>query len=455
MNESSKQLSFSLQNGKPVVMEFNGGNISSDGGVLLLAQLDKKLGLSKRLAACFNDKRDASRVIHSMEDLFRTRILLMAQGYDDCDDADFLRHDPLFKTALDRLPETGDGLPSQPTLSRFEQGLILESGLRNRDLLQLSQVFLDIFMEQYRGKQPKKILLDLDGTDDPTYGNQQLSFYNTFYGTHCYIPHKLYATVDDEPHEQLIAAVLRPGNTHSSHGALTLLKRVVKRLRQAFPDLAIELRLDAGFAVPEIYKWCEKQPDLVYEIGLPRNPRLMDLGSAVMADARRRSIDIGGAKVRQFGTFLYQAKSWDKPRRVAMKAEILEKGENPRFVVTNRDLPSEALYDRYVGRGDSENRIKELKLDLPGGKTSCMSFKANQLRLLLVAAAYVLFQTLQRMSEGTALAKAQVGTIRERFLKFGAWVQESVRRVWIRFSSHFPLQDLFVQFWGKLQTSSA
>lgn len=449
----SKQLAFSLPNGKPVVMDFGGGKISSDGGVLLLAQADKKLKLSERLANCLNDKRDPNRTIHSLDDLFRTRIFLICQGYEDCDDADALRHDPLFKIALDRLPEKGDGLPSQPTLSRFEQGSIFEKGLRFHELLRLREVFLDLFVDQYKGKPPKKILLDLDSTDDPTHGAQQLSFYNGFYETHCYIPHYLYATVDEESHPHLLAAVLRPGNTHSSHGALKLLKRVVKRLRKAFPGVDIEFRADAGFAVPEIYEWCETET-ITYEIGLGKNNRLLKLGKPLMTEARKQYKETK-EKVRLFGEFLYKADTWNQPRRVVMKAEILEKGENPRFVVTNRELKPEALYERYVGRGDSENRIKEIKLDLHAGRTSCMQFMSNQLRLILHAAAYVLFQVLKRLMQETELAAAQVDTVRNRLLKLGALVKESVRRIWIRFSSYFPLQNLFVQLWNQLQLSSA
>lgn len=420
-----------------------------------MRQIDARLKLSERLAACLTDKRDPSKTQHSLKDLIQTRIFLIGQGYEDCDDADFLREDPMFKTALGRSPETGTGLPSQPTLSRFEQGLILEHGLRYRDLLAMSEIFVNLFVKQCKGKPPKEILLDLDSTDDPTHGQQQMSFFNGFYETHCYIPHYLYAAMDGEAEKHMLAAVLRPGNTHSSHGALSLLSRVIDRLRQAFPKARIRFRADAGFAIPEIYTWFEQQENMVYEIGLPKNNRLLKRGKKLLTKARKEHRKTK-EKARLFGEFNYRAKTWKKARRVVMKAEILEKGENPRFVVTNRiDVTPEALYESYVDRGDAENRIKELKLDLHAGRTSCMRFKANQLRLILHAASYVLFQALRRLTEGTELAKAQVGSLRMRLLKIGVLVKESVRRVWVHFSSHFAFQKLFMQLLIQIRGSTS
>lgn len=457
-----------LLDGKPVQIDFEGGQLSSEAGVLLLKRVDERLHLTERLAACLTDGREPGKTQHSLLDLFRTRIFLIAQSHEDCNDANALRHEPLFKMALGRSPQDELGLPSQSTLSRFENGKVLEDRqLRKRDLLAMGFVFVDGFIERLKAspRPPTLITIDLDGTEDPTHGNQQLTFYNGHYETHCYLPMIMTASVDEAKSQDFLGAVLRPGNASAAGGTLTLAKHLVKRLRRAFPGVAIRFRLDAGFAVPEIYTWCERQ-EVTYEIGFPGNSKVLALADpwmkAVWADynqqrrAQSNEEKVLPLKVQQFAEFQYKAGTWSKERRIVLKAEVSEQGENPRFVVTNRAEAPVVISESYDGRGDMENRIKEFKLDLEAGRTSCEIFLANQFRLLLHGAGYLLFQALQRLlqEEATPLSQAQVGTIRVKLLKVAALVRESARRVWIRLSSHFPLQDLFTKLFRRLQSEA-
>ena len=442
--------------GKELRVDFSAGRVSSDGGVLLLAELDKRLNLSEDLAACLKDKRDPLRIQHSLVDLIRTRLLLIGLGYEDCDDADFLRHDPLLLTALGRLPESGHGLPSQPTLSRLENGLVVEKGLRWRDLYRLSFVFLERFEKHYNSqKAPKEIILEIDATDDETYGHQQLSFFNKYYDKDCYLPYLIWATVDDES-EHLLGAVLRPGNSSNGRGALGILKRIVKRLKVKFSGVRILLRLDAGFAVPEIYQWAEARGiDVDYAIRFGENNRLLDEAVVPLEEARR-FYEETKKPLEWYSECRYQADGWPYRRRLVMKITIDEKGKMiHRFILTTLTWCPQAVFNFYNERGDFENRIKEMKLSMKSGRTSCTSFKANQFRLILYAASYLLFTELKRFLEKTSLAKAQVETIRLRLLKLAGSVKESVRRVWVQFSKHFPLQGLFTSLLVKIRGSTA
>jgi hypothetical protein len=445
----------SLPNGKPVQMDFEGGQISSDGGAVLLKKVDERLGLTKKLAACLQDKRAPNLIEHSLEDLLRTRILLIGCGYEDCNDADRLRHDPIFKTALGRLPVQGMGLPSQPTLSRFENGMLFEEALSEETLRRMGNVFLEVFLEQVGHKFPSVMTLDFDWTDDPTYGNQQLTLWNGYYEETCYVPLYVYATVDREEHEHLVAALLRSG-TSSNHGTLDLLKTIVKRIRETFPGVKICFRGDAGFRMPELYNWCEDS-GVDYVIGFGEaHEKLRGRSEDFLAKARQ-----GYAKTKtrivEYGELWFQAEDWHRVRRVLVKVEISTLGEETlRFLITSRTSKSvKNLYRFYGQRGDSENRIKEMKLDLNSGRTSCSSFAANQFRLLQHAAAFVLYGTIQRKLGRTELGKAQVGTLRMKLLKLGAMVKQSVRRVWIHFSSHFPFRDVFLNLLRRFAASSA
>ena len=428
---------------KQVTVAFEGGALSSDGGVLLLQRVDEALGLTARLAACLGDGRDPKLVTHSTQDLVRQRIFGLACGYEDCNDFDLLRTDPLFKLAVGREPLTGANLGSQPTLSR------LENAVGRKELVRLGRELAEFFVERHRAAPPKRIILDVDATDDPTHGQQELEFYHGYYGHHCYLPLLIYATAD-EGRQELVAAVLRPGKVHAGHRAVAVLRRIVARLRVAFPQAEILLRGDAGMALPEVYDYCE-EAGLQYVISLPKNSRLREQAEASLQEARAIFAETG-EKVRRFAEFRYAAESWPRERRVVVKAEVLAKGENPRFVVTSLEAPGpEAIYDDYyTPRGDVENRIKELKDDLKSGRTSCHRFLANQFRLLLHAAAFVLLQGLSQLLAGTELAAAQAGTLRVKLLKVGARVRQTLRRIWVQLPTGYPYQQPWAVILAKL-----
>jgi hypothetical protein len=402
--------------------------------------VDRIFGVTERLASCLRDPRQQGKVRQSKHDLVRQRVYQIAAGYEDCNDADTLAADPVLKVACGRNPETGHDLASQPTLSRFE------NAVSPTELYRMAEVFLDLFVESHR-QPPREIILDLDATVDETHGQQQLTFFHGYYGTYCYLPMLVFAQADGEPH-QLLAAVLRPGKVHAGHGSVGFLERVVARLREAWPEVRIVVRGDSGEALPEIYEWCEGE-SVDYVIGLARNSRLERLAEPFL-EAAREEFRETEEKVRHCHDLSYAADSWKdeegqpKERRVVVKAEVSAKGDNPRFVVTSRgDLTAEELYDFYADRGDVENRIKELKNDLHADRTSCHRFVANQFRLLLHAAAYLLMTMLRGMLGGTELASAQAGTLRLRLLKVGVRVEQTARRVWLHLASSYPWAELW------------
>ncbi len=417
---------------KEIVADFSGGCLSSDGGLLLLKGADEKIGLTDRLAGCIKDSRDATRVNQKVRDMLLQRIFGIACGYEDCNDFDTLRTDPMFKLAAGRDPDSGIDLASQPTLTR------LENGVTRRELFLMEETLVSLFIERHRDSPPARIVLDPDATDDPTHGQQELEFFHGYYDCHCYLPLLVYATADGGEQE-LVAAVLRPGNVHASHKVLAVIRRVIAKIREAFPDVEIVLRGDAGMALPQVYDWCE-DAGIPYVLSLGRNSRLLSLAEDYIADAEA-AYEETGEKVRDFGEFSYAAETWRSERRVVVKAEVMAGGENPRFVVTNiTGLDAEAVYEFYIDRGDVENRIKEIKDDLLSGRTSCHRFLANQFRLILHAAAFVLIQAIRRLLSGTELAAAQAGTIRTKLLKVGARVKETTRKIWVKLPTSYPYQ---------------
>jgi len=439
MTQCNSQLSFGFLGRKQISGAFDGGEISSDGGLMLVAQADKALGLTRQLAAVLSDGRQAAKVRHPLGELLAQRIYQIACGYEDCNDADDLRHDPIFKTCVGRLPESGRDLASQPTLSRFENSLTRTA------LRRLCEVLVEVFIAQQAGAKahaaPRGIVLDFDSTDDETHGQQQFAEFHGYYREHCYLPLIVTAQVDGGP-QHLLAALLRPGRSHASGYALAVLKRLVAKLRGAFPSAQILFRADSGFALPEIYDWCEGN-GVQYLIGIARNPRLAELMAPYLQRASAEYEEIG-EKVRHVREGWYAAETWPHLRRVLLKAEVMAEGDNPRFVVTNiADGDAEALYDQYAMRGEPENRIKELKNDLRMDRTSCHRFVANQLRVILHAAAFVLLSYVRRCLAGTRLVTAQVCTLQRSLLKLGVRVKETVRRVWLQFASSCPVQDLW------------
>jgi len=427
---------FPTPGGVSLSATFDGGRLTSDGGLLWLAEAEAALGVCAALAARVPEWRRGP-VRHSLGTLVRQRVFQIACGYEDQDDADALRTDPLLKLACGRLPESGAELASQPTFSR------LENALDRHAVERLAEALVDVYVRQRgRAGAPARIVLDLDGTDDPCHGQQEGVAYHGYYRQHMY--HPLLAFDGDTG--QLITALLRPGNVHGSRFVVLLLRRLLKRLRAAWPAVRVELRADSGFASPRLYAWCEAHR-VDYTIGLIPNPILERAAAPLLAQARAQSADAGGAKVRLADEAAYQAESWPGPRRVVFKAEALAKGPNTRFVVTTRPEEPLAVYDWYVDRGEPENWIKDLKYALQADRLSDHRFWANAFRLLLHAAAYWLLDTLRRWLAAAHAPRLQLDTLRLRVLKVAGWVREVADRygpdLCLHLSSHHPGQALW------------
>jgi hypothetical protein len=426
-------VAFDTPAGVPLVAAFDGGRLTSDGGLPWLAEADAALGLCPALAACVRDWR-RGQVRHALETLVRQRVFQIACGYADQDDADTLRSDPLLKLVCGRLPDSGADLASQPTFSR------LENAVDRRAIERLAGALVEVYVRE-RGRQgaPARLLLDIDGTADPAHGRQEGVAYHGFHRQYMYHP----LLVFDADTGQVIAAVLRPGTCHGSRFLVLALRRLVRRLRAAWPAVAIEIRADSGCAVPRVYAWCEAN-EVGYTLGLAPNARLVELAAPLLAQAQAQSQAAGGAKVRLIGAAEYQAGSWPQARRVVFKAEALTKGPNTRFVVTTRAAPAERVYDDYVDRGTAENRIKDLKNALQADRLSDCRFWANAFRLALHAAAYWLLDTLRRWLTATEAAAFQFDTLRLRLLKVGGRVREAGYRVGLHMASSHPSQPLWL-----------
>ncbi len=425
---------------RPLTASFDVPHASSDGGAVLLKAADRRLGLIPRLAAALVDERQPGKVRHELMDLLGQRIYGLALGYEDANDAARLADDPLHKLLLGRDPVTGAALASQPTLSRFE------NDVTRGELLALSEALFESVLERHRKRRRKvrRITVDLDVTDDPTHGAQQLAFFNGFYDTWCYLPLLAFVTFDREPEQYLCAAALRPGNAATHAGALTLLKRIVGRLQERFPKALIRVRLDGGFAAPELFEFFELV-GVEYVVAMAKNKVLESQAELDLIVARVLS-DATGKTEQVYTDFPYAAGTWSRERRVVCKAEVVrlegrEPKLNARFVVTNVPGKPRRIYERiYCQRGEVENRIKEL-FDVALDRTSCSKFRANQLRVLLAAAAYVLLQELRLAARGTAWARAQVATLRLELLKIGVQVIASVRRLLLRLPAAFPYRE--------------
>jgi hypothetical protein len=424
---------FPTATGVPLDAAFDAGRLTSDGGLPWLAEADDALGLCRAFARCITDWRRGP-VRHHLATLIRQRVFQIACGYADQDDADSLRTDPLLKLVCGRLPDSGADLASQPTLSR------LENAVNRRTVEALAETLVAIYLQQ-RSKQgpPPQILLDLDGTDDPAHGAQEGVAYHGYYRQHMYHPLLIF----DGATDQLITAVLRPGNVHAGRFVVLVLRRLLRRLRATWPEATIELRADSGFAVPRLYAWCERN-GVAYTIGLIPNAVLEAFAAPLLAEAQVRSAEQGGAKIRLAGEVLHQAGTWAHPRRVVYKAETLTKGPNTRFVVTNRTLAPLEVYDHYVDRGTMENFIKDFKNALAADRLSDHRFWANAFRLLLHAAAYWLLDTLRGWLAGTVAAAYQFDTLRLRLLKVGGRVRELAGRVRLSLASSHPAEPLWL-----------
>ena len=418
-----------------VTIESNGTFITSNAGVLLASRIERRLGLASKLSAVLRDERDPALVKHSYENQMRQRLLQIACGYEDCNDASELRLEPAFQTAMGRVAGLEESaLASQPTLSRFEQ--------READeLLRMSEVLVDLWIDQLLARGPKAwsdIVLEFDSTDDPTHGAQQLTMFHGYYDQYMYHP-LLVFDAEGWP----VAVVLRPGRASASHGAASVLVRIFKKIVARLPRQArITLRADAGFAIPELYELCEAM-GMRYVIGQITHGSYKARAAEVLAEAVRRYEETG-TKVRVFTEFEYQAETWTHSRRVIGKAEKMAEGENLRFIVTNiEDLDPEATYDHYTERGQSENFIKDLKNAMFADRLSCSAFMANQFRLLLHTAAYIVMLELRRDLADTALSTAQMDTLRLKLLKIGACIVVTARRIWVQLSEFDPSRPLF------------
>ena len=424
---------------KPLVATFDTPQQSSDGGAILLKAIDDDLKLTACLAACLPERRQVGKIEHDLPTLIRQRCFGLACGYADANDAAQLKADPIHKLLVGRDPRTGPDLASQPTLSRFE------NIVGPRDLYRLTQTLADVVIAHHQArlgaKHVRRITLDFDPTDDPTHGQQELTFFNGHYGSWCYLPVVGTLTFNGERTQHLVTAILRPGNAHATLGVIGILRRLFCKLRQAFPHARLRVRLDGGFASPAVFTFLEAE-GVEYLVAMAGNPRLEKRARRLLGKARMRS-KATGATATLFGETRYAAKSWGRKRRVIMKAEVVrlagrDPRDNPRFVVTNLPQSPRRVYELYRERGDVENRLKELHYGLGFDRTSCTAFWANAFRVLLTAAAYVLLQALRQRLAATPAAGLQVSTLRERLFKLGARVQVSARRIVLHLPSAFP-----------------
>ena len=421
---------------KKVTAAFDGGRLTSDGGVLLLAQAEREMGICQQLAACMADRRDPSRVIHALDDILRARIFAIACGYEDANDLDALRDDPGFRLALGKLPGSGVGLASQPTMSRWE------NAPTTRELAKLMAAMVDIYCASYPAP-PKAVTLDIDDTCDVVHGYQQLSFWNGHHGERCFLPIHVYDTATGRP----VAMLLRTGKTPSGAEAAGHIRRLVRHILRHWPETHITIRGDGHYGRPEVMAWCEAH-GIDYVLGLPTNAVLRadhEIVTAADACATKRAIRKYPV-LRNYAETRYGAKSWKCQRRVVARIEASTLGMDIRYVVTSlTDGSAEHIYDRlYCARGQAENLIKRHKTQLASDRTSCRSANANQMRLILHTAAYwLLWRIQQEIPKATALATAEFATLRLRLLKVAARVIETASRIRVAFASACPDAETF------------
>jgi len=418
---------------RKIDVDFEGGQITSDAGSLLIRQVDRKLGLTRDLNKALHDPRRKGSCEHTQLTMLRQRIYGLALGYDDLNDHDTLRSDPALQTAV----ETDKALASSPTLCRLENRADCDTAK------EISILIVEQFIASFK-KAPTRLVLDFDATDDPIHGQQEGRFFHGYYDHYCFLP--LYVFCGS----QLLAAYLRPSNIDGARHAWALLSLLVKRLRKKWPKVQIIFRGDSGFCRWRMLRWCDNHR-VGYIVGLAKNTRINAIAADLMAEAEER-FEATGEKQRLFSETMYAAKTWDRERRVIMKAEYGSQGSNPRYVVTNLPGDPQKLYDRdYCARGDMENRIKEQQMDMFSDRTSCHHWWPNQLRLLFSSLAYILIESMRRLAlKGTELAKAQCGTIRLKLLKIGAVVTRNTRRVRMHLASSYPYKPLFWDVAGLL-----
>lgn len=449
---SQSSFEFEAIGRREIVARFDGGTISSDGGAFLLRQTDQRLNLLPRLAGCFLDGRDQKQIDHSIQEMLSQRIFGLALGYEDINDHEQLRRDPVFGILAGRQ-DLEQPLAGKSTLNRMEMGTGGKDRYKKITFWKeaVDELLVNIFVESY-APPPEEIILDIDTTDLPLHGKQEGRFFHGYYDNYCYLPLYIFCG------EHLLCARLREANHDAAFGALAEIERIVGQIRSTWPEVRIILRGDSGFCRNELMSWCEEHR-VEFVFGMARNQRLRKIIGAEM-DAATRQWRQTGKPARVFREFPYQTRKtrkggWDRERRVVAKAEHIDGKENPRFVVTSlasEDWAAQALYEQlYCERGEMENRIKE-QFSLFADRVSAETMRANQMRLYLSAMAYVLVSGLRRLGlKETELAGAQVSTIRTKLLKIGAQIRVSVRKVWVSMASSYPWQGVYRQVWANLR----
>ena len=421
---------------RKISLDFNGGNISSDGGLLLFSQLDRMINLTSDVSKSLKpfDKRQKGKVKHRIIEMIRQRVYGILCGNEDLNDHNSLRNDELLQTVTGKDKE----LATSSTLSRFENAAVRES------CVGISKVIIESFVKSFTTP-PKELILDFDATDDETHGNQEGKFFHGYYDHYCFLP--LYVFCG----QKLLCSYLRPSNIDGAKHSWAILSLLVKRFRKEWPGIEIIFRGDGGFCRCKMLRWCEKN-NVKYIVGISSNSRLAKISSRIAIKSRKK-FNRTGRKSKLYTTVYYAAKTWDKKRRIIVKAEHTYMGKNLRYVITNLTEKPKILYESiYCARGDMENRIKEQQLDLFADRTSCHAWWANQFRLLLASLAYILIERFRNIAlKGTELAKAQAGTIRLKLIKIGAIVRRNSRKVYINLSSSYPYKNIFCSAMKNLQ----
>jgi hypothetical protein len=418
--------------GKNIDLSFSGDRISSDGGLLLLRELESQLNLLSSASNCINDERDQRYIDHSVKELLTQRVFQIAAGYEDCNDCNDLSEDMIFKLCAGRLPQNGNDLASQPTMSR------LENAVTRTDLFRLGKLLVDTFINSYSNV-PSVIILDCDDTNNDIYGQQELALFNTFYNEHCYMPIHIYEGLSGK----LITTILRPGRRNKQANIARLLQKLISYLRVQWPKTKIIVRGDSHFASQDFMDWTCIQPNLSFITGLAGNAKLHEL-SQITVESAQREFNRYQNSVKRYHSFMYKAGSWERYQRVIVKVEVTSMGNNIRYIVTNlNDFRARDLYEKgYCARGSMELRIKDHKLYLKSDRSSCSKFEANQFRLFLHSMAYILIHTLQKqVLKGTEYANATMKTIQLKIIKTAAWVKEMKTKIRIELPQFCPTKN--------------
>lgn len=405
---------------KKIELSYSGDRISSDGGLLLLREVENQIGLIKNISNCIVDERDQRYIDHTIEELIAQRVYQIAAGYEDCNDSNYLRKDMILKTCVGRLPQSGHDLASQPTMSR------LENSVGRKELYQIGEQLIDAFVDSY-AQVPRVIILDCDDTNNNTYGPQELNLFNHYYNEHCYMPLHIYEGLSGK----LVTTILKPGRRDKQNNIASLLQKLIIKLRKQWPNTMIIVRGDSHFSSKDFMQWCDQKDRVGFITGLSGNKKLKEL-AAITINSAEREFKQYSKPVKRYHSFMYQAGSWNMPQKVVVKVEVTHMGTNVRYIVTNLiEFKAKDLYEKgYCARCAMELRIKEHKLYLRSDKSSCHSFLANQFRLFLHSIAYILMHSMQKeLFRGTEYANATFKTIQNKIIKTAAWVKEMKTKI--------------------------